>query len=130
MNTSRLVTAMLFALAVTATAQAAKSVPLAKNLALDKAKAALRAQGWKPRAFARFIPGDAMDIFHANGYTETEQCSNEEYSCVLDYADAHGACLRVMVSYSTLKPLHAWVDHWTSECPNPEMLKAPGAATH
>lgn len=108
-----------------ATAQAA--APISKTTKLEKARVELRAAGWKPRSFARFAPSDAMSTFHDHGYTETEQCSNEEYSCVLDYVSDKGACLRVVVDYSTLKPLHAWVSSWTNECPNPELLKAPPA---
>lgn len=115
--------------ALFAAASAAADVPLSGNQALASARTALLRHGWKPRALARFMPGDAMDIFRSNGYTETEQCSHEEYSCVLDYVNEHGSCLRVIVDYATLKPLHAWISSWTNECPNPELLKAPPAAT-
>ena len=118
----------LSAALLAASAQAA--VPISKTMKLEKARVALRAAGWKPRDFSRFAPSDAMDIFRGLGYTETEQCSNQEYSCVLDYVNASGSCLRIVVEYSNLKPLHAWVGNWTSECPNPEQLKAPPEATH
>ena len=108
-------------------ANAQAAVPISKTMKLEKARVELRAAGWKPRDFARYAPSDAMSTFHDHGYNETEQCSNQEYSCVLDYVNANGSCLRVVIEYSTLKPLHAWVSSWTSECPNPEQLKAPPA---
>ena len=106
-----------------ASAYASPAVPIVKDQALPHARANLLKDGWKARKFQRVVSSDAMDTFRAAGYTETEQCAKDEYFCVLDYVNAHGACLRVIVDYSTLAPLKGWVSSWTFECPNPELLK-------
>lgn len=103
--------------------QAAPSVPLVKDMTLASARANLLKQGWKARKFQRVIPSAAMDTFRSAGYTETEQCGQNEYFCVLDYVNEHGTCLRVIMDYSTLAPLKGWVSSWTFECPDPELLK-------
>ena len=105
---------------------ASPAVPIVKDQALPQARANLLKDGWKARKFQRAESSAAMDTFRAAGYTETEQCGKEEYFCVLDYVNAHGACLRVIVDYSTLAPLKGWVSNWTFECPNPELLKPVG----
>ena len=113
------------ALLVVVSAYAAPAVPIMKDMSLASARAGLVKQGWKARKIQRFVPSAAMDAFRNAGYAETEQCGGNEYFCVLDYVNARGSCLRVIVDYSYLSPLKAWVSSWTFECPNPEALVKP-----
>jgi|GEM_PF-3950162 len=127
-QSASLITLAALALLVSASAYAAR-VTLARGEQLTKARPELLQQGWKPRKIERYAPSKTMDAFRNAGYLETEQCANDDYLCVLDYVNAQGACLRVVVNYNTLEPLRPWVTSWTFECPNPEILKAPAAQT-
>lgn len=107
------------------TALAGHSLPIEKGEVFNKARAELIKAGWKPRNIVVKGTDDASTAFRAAGYGETESCSNSENLCVVDYVDAKGTCLRLMVNYNRLKPLQAWTGEWTFECPNPEYLKSP-----
>ncbi|HSC48571.1 MAG TPA: hypothetical protein VLG68_10845 [Gammaproteobacteria bacterium] len=108
-----------------ASASASPPVPLAKNQSITTARAKLMQAGWKPDKLNDGATDQAFVTFRSAGYTETEQCGSTEPFCVLDYNDGHGACLRVIFDYATLKPLKAWVTNWTHECVDKTMLAKP-----
>ena len=114
------------ALFIATAAHAAPPVPLAKSQDLVAARAKLIQAGWKPDKIIFSTADEAFNTFRKAGYDETEQCGSTEPFCVLDYNDGHGACLRVIFDYATLKPLKAWVTSWTHECVDPAMLVKPG----
>lgn len=110
-------------LVATSALAAGHSLPIEKGEVFKKARAELLQAGWRPRKITVIGTDPANTAFHAAGYGETESCSSSDNFCVLDYVDAKGACLRLVVNYNRLTPLQAWTGEWTFDCPNPEYLK-------
>src|SRR5690348_701942 len=106
----RITTALITVALVTSVAAVAAghNVIISKGEDFSKARAELIKDGWRPRKITIAAPDAPSTAFRAAGYGETESCSNTDNFCVLDYVDAKGACLRLLVNYNRLQPLQAW----------------------